>query len=87
MRCCGIASGAVAIVMGTFLLSGCISTGGGGPVSDRTPDVSPSASGIASELLDPARFAEAMAEPARVTINVQVPFEGAIAYFRPDDPR
>ena len=65
--------------MGTLLLSGCISTGGGRPTSDRTPDSSPSASGIASELLDPARFAEAMAEPARVTINVHVPFEGAIA--------
>jgi len=74
-----IASGAVAIVMGTFLLSGCISTGGGGPASDRTPDFSPSASGIASELLDSARFTEAMAEPARVMINVHVPFEGAIA--------
>lgn len=43
------------------------------------PSAAPSAAPAPSRVVDPASFAAAIDEPRRYTINVHVPFEGAIA--------
>jgi len=64
-------------VLGVLALSGC---GASHPADATITLGTTSASGTdaSSRLLDPGRFAAAVAEQRRVTINVHVPFEGAI---------
>lgn len=54
----------LAAVLGTLLLAGC---GGGGKTSEQP-----------ARLVGPEEFAAAVADPARVTVNVHVPDEGSI---------
>ncbi|WP_308252316.1 rhodanese-like domain-containing protein [Pseudonocardia sp. KRD291] len=60
------------------LLAGC--GAGQTPPADPTRQETGASSTpqTASRLLEPAAFAAAVAEPTRTTINVHVPFEGAI---------
>lgn len=50
--------------------------GCGSPGVDNEPP--PTSAPASSRLLAPGEFAEAIADPARTTINVHVPFEGAL---------
>jgi rhodanese-related sulfurtransferase len=66
-----------ALLLALLGLAGCGS-------SDTRPgdvgrDGAPATAGPATPLLAPADFAAAVAEPSRITVNVHVPFEGAIA--------
>lgn len=59
---------AAAVLLG---VAGC-----GSPGVDTEPP--PTSAPASSRLLAPGEFAEAIADPARTTINVHVPFEGAL---------
>lgn len=63
-----------AVIGGVVLLV--LAACGTGEVRD-TPSSAPDSAGP-GRLLDPAEFAAAIADPARLTINVHVPFEGGL---------
>lgn len=61
------------------LLTACATTANeNNEAADNGSKHSPAASVPASPLVDPDTFAAAVAQPTRVTVNVHVPFEGAI---------
>ncbi|MQA12723.1 MAG: rhodanese-like domain-containing protein [Pseudonocardiaceae bacterium] len=65
---------AVAVVA-LFGLAACGPAG----VGSTTPSTPETTSSTASPLVGPAKFAAAIADPVRITINVHVPFEGRLA--------
>ncbi|KUI30300.1 sulfurtransferase [Mycobacterium sp. IS-1496] len=63
--------GAVATACGVMTVSAC--------GTDAPTPPSSTAEASVAQLVDPAEFADAVAEPGRLTVNVHVPFEGDIA--------
>lgn len=70
--------GIVAMCTGVLAVAACATGGDGDGASSPAATSVTSASAAPSRLVGPAEFAAAVAEPARVTINVHVPFEGDV---------
>lgn len=66
-------------VMALFGLAACGTAGVGSTASNTPASTSTSSTASPSVLLGPDEFAAAIADPARTTINVHVPFEGTLA--------